>query len=102
MIYFNQQITVLEQEKLTRELNEKDAELKEQHIKVTKLEEKKERLSKEMEEEKKERKKRDKNIADATQRIDELERQNQEQLQVIKNLTKENERLKVSHLHVIV
>ena len=39
MIHFNQQITVLEQEKLTRELSEKDTELEEQHIKVIKLEE---------------------------------------------------------------
>ena len=47
MIHFNQQITVLEQEKLTRELNEKDTELKEQHIKLTKLEEEVECIRKE-------------------------------------------------------
>ena len=44
IIHFNQQITVLQQEKLTRELNEKDTELKEQHIKVAKLEEEIERI----------------------------------------------------------
>ena len=58
-----------------------------------------ERLSNEKE---KERKESDKNIADATRCIDELEQQHQEQLQVIKNLTEENERLRVSYLHVIV
>ena len=59
----------------------------------------KERLSNEKE---KERKENDKNIADATQCIDELEQKNQKQLQAIKNLTEENERLRVSYLHVIV
>ena len=56
-------------------------------------------MSKEIEKKEKES---DKNIADATQRIDELERQHQEQLQAIKNLTEENESLRVSYLHVIV
>ena len=44
MKHFNQQITVLQQEKLTRELSKKDAELKEQHIKLTKLEKEVERI----------------------------------------------------------
>ena len=52
-----------------------------------------------MEEKKKES---DKNIADTKQRISELEQQHQKQLQAIKILTEENERLRVSYLHVIV
>ena len=36
IIHFNQQITVLEQEKLTRELNEKDTELEEWRTRITK------------------------------------------------------------------
>ena len=47
-------------------------------------------------------KKRLNELEDATQHINELERQNQEQLRAIKNLTEENERLRVSYLHVIV
>ena len=46
MIYFIQQITVLEQGKLTRELNEKDTELKEWHSRLTKLKEEAERIKK--------------------------------------------------------
>ena len=88
---------------LEEQLSEKQKQLseKEKYIFVMEAsaasdQRERERLNKEKEKES------DKNIADATRHIDELERQNQEQLQVIKNLTEENERLRVSYLHVIV
>ena len=89
----------IEIKQLEEQLSEKKKYIFDMEASIAADQNERERLNKEKEEKEKES---DKNIIDATQHINELEQQYQEQLQVIENLTEENERLRVSYLHVIV
>ena len=89
----------IEIKQLEEQLSEKKKYMFDMEASIAADQNERERLNKEKEEKEKES---DKNIADATRHIDELEQKHQEQLQAIKNLTEENERLRVSYLHVIV
>ena len=81
---------------LGEQLSEKEKYIFDMEASIAADQKEKERLNKETEDKEKES---DKNIADATQRIDELERQQQEQL---KELKEENEQLRVSNFVIIM
>ena len=87
----------IEIKQLEEQLSEKKKYMFDMEASIAADQRERERLNKEKEEKEKES---DKNIADATRHIDELEQKYQEQLQVIKNLTEENERLRVSYTYM--
>ena len=81
---------------LEEQLSEKEKYIFDMEASIAADQKERERLNKEKEEKEKES---DKNIADATQRIDELEQRQQKQL---KELKEENEQLKVSNCVIIM